>query len=122
MFVKTYYSYLALPNWFVRIGWFFWLIILDGQGSGYRSQIAGSSPAWATIHYTIYIFTTMDNNKSSSGGGIGFFRLLAIVFITLKLCAVINWSWWWVLAPLWMPVALIIIIGMAYIVYKVIKD
>lgn len=27
--------------------------------------------------------------------------LLAIVFITLKLCNVITWSWWWVTAPLW---------------------
>lgn len=33
--------------------------------------------------------------------------VLAIVFITLKLCAVINWSWWWALAPLWGPFALI---------------
>jgi len=36
-------------------------------------------------------------------GGIGFFGLLAIVFITLKLTGYIAWSWWWVLAPLWMP-------------------
>ena len=35
--------------------------------------------------------------------GIGFFGLLAIVFITLKLTGFITWSWWWVLAPLWMP-------------------
>lgn len=35
--------------------------------------------------------------------GINFFGLLAIVFITLKLTGYINWSWWWVLAPLWLP-------------------
>lgn len=38
-----------------------------------------------------------------SSGGVGFLGLLALVFITLKLCGVIAWSWWWVLAPLWIP-------------------
>lgn len=33
--------------------------------------------------------------------GIGFMGLLTIAFIVLKLCDVIDWSWWWVLAPLW---------------------
>lgn len=33
--------------------------------------------------------------------GIGFFSLLAILFIGLKLTGYINWSWWWVLAPIW---------------------
>lgn len=41
------------------------------------------------------------SQQSSSSGGIGFFGLLAIVFITLKLTGVIDWSWWWVTAPLW---------------------
>lgn len=48
--------------------------------------------------------------------------LLAVVFITLKLLgvsAVATWSWWWVLAPLWIPVALIIIvIGAAIAAYS----
>ena len=39
-------------------------------------------------------------------GGIGFLGLLTIAFIVLKLCAVIDWSWWWVLAPLWGPFAI----------------
>lgn len=33
--------------------------------------------------------------------GLGFFSLLAILFIGLKLTGYINWSWWWVLAPIW---------------------
>lgn len=41
-------------------------------------------------------------------GGIGFFGLLAIVFITLKLADVIDWSWWWVLSPLWGPVVVVL--------------
>jgi hypothetical protein len=41
----------------------------------------------------------MANTSSSSSGGIGFFGLLTIVFIVLKLTSVIEWSWFWVLAP-----------------------
>jgi hypothetical protein len=52
------------------------------------------------------------NNNNSNSGGIGFRGLLAIVFIVLKLCNVIAWSWWWVLCPLWvMPLLLVIIFG-----------
>lgn len=38
-----------------------------------------------------------------SGGGIGICGVLFIVFLVLKLCSVITWSWWWVTAPLWIP-------------------
>ena len=51
------------------------------------------------------------NEKSSGGGGIGFVGLLTIVFITLKLTHVIAWSWWWVLSPLWISVAVVALIG-----------
>lgn len=47
----------------------------------------------------------MANQTQTQSGGIGFFGLLAIVFITLKLTGYIAWSWWWVLAPLWAPLA-----------------
>lgn len=47
----------------------------------------------------------MSNKSSESSGGITFVGLLTIVFITLKLCNVIDWSWWWVLSPLWIPFA-----------------
>lgn len=55
----------------------------------------------------------MDNNSSS--GGIGFFGLLTIVFIILKLCKVITWSWWWVLSPLWIGALLSLIIIIIYV-------
>lgn len=48
----------------------------------------------------------MKVRQTSSEGGISFFGLLTIVFITLKLIGTIDWSWWWVLSPLWIPVAL----------------
>lgn len=37
-----------------------------------------------------------------------FFYGLAILFIGLKLGHVIDWAWYWVLAPLWGPLALIV--------------
>jgi hypothetical protein len=33
-------------------------------------------------------------------GGLSFPVLLTLLFITLKLCGVIGWSWWWVLSPI----------------------
>ena len=40
--------------------------------------------------------------------GIGFTGLLTIAFIVLKLIGIIQWSWWWVISPLWIPIALIL--------------
>ncbi len=48
----------------------------------------------------------MSKITSSSSSGVGFLGLLTIVFITLKLTDFIDWSWWWVLAPLWIPAAI----------------
>ena len=42
----------------------------------------------------------MAEGNSSVSGGIGFSGLLTIAFIVLKLCKVINWSWWWVVSPI----------------------
>lgn len=39
----------------------------------------------------------------------GFWGVLTILFIALKLCGVISWSWWLVLAPLWGVVLFVII-------------
>ena len=42
--------------------------------------------------------------------GPGFSSLLTLVFIVLKLIGVINWSWWWVLAPLWIPFGIVLVV------------
>ena len=44
---------------------------------------------------------------NSSSGGIGISGLLGVVFVVLKLCGVIEWSWWWVTAPFWGGIALV---------------
>jgi hypothetical protein len=50
------------------------------------------------------------SSSSSSSSGIGFFGLLGIVFIVLKLTHYIDWSWWLVLLPLYGGALLWIII------------
>lgn len=50
------------------------------------------------------------SNRNSGSSGIGISGVLTIVFIVLKLVGVINWSWLWVLCPLWINCLLTIII------------
>jgi len=47
---------------------------------------------------------------STANGGIGFAGVLTIAFIALKLAGFIAWSWLWVLAPLWIPTALVLLV------------
>ena len=47
---------------------------------------------------------------------VGFLDLLGIVFIALKLSGKIDWSWWWVLCPIYIPLVIIAIIFIVAIV------
>jgi len=63
-----------------------------------------------------------DTPVATSSGGIGFAGLLTIVFITLKLIGYINWSWWWVLSPLWISFgAAILILLLAGFLYALLE-
>jgi membrane protein YdbS with pleckstrin-like domain len=58
--------------------------------------------------------------KSKQSQDIGFFTILFLIFLTLKLAGlgvVADWSWWWVTAPLWLPIvaALIVLAVAAFI-------
>lgn len=46
--------------------------------------------------------------KNTSAGGLSFGGAMTILFIGLKLAGVISWPWYWVLAPLWLPLAVIL--------------
>lgn len=59
----------------------------------------------------------MKDNDSSAGLGIA--EVLTLIFIVLKLIGVIDWPWIWVLSPLWIGVAICIVI--AIIIYGVFK-
>lgn len=50
--------------------------------------------------------------------GIGFLGALQIVFIVLKLCGVITWSWMWVLSPIWMPLLIGIVLVLIVVMLK----
>lgn len=52
----------------------------------------------------------MSRDNNSNSGGVSFMGLLQIAFIVLKLTGFINWSWFWVLTPLWINMVLILII------------
>lgn len=62
----------------------------------------------------------MTHSQQQANNGITFLGLLQIVFITLKLCNVITWSWWWVMAPLWMPIALCAIVAVIVILVLIV--
>lgn len=74
------------------------------------------------------MFSNSSSNSSSnnssgnkSSGGIGFCGLLSIVFIVLKLCGIIHWSWLWVLAPLWMPTAIVLFVLIIILIIGIIS-
>jgi predicted tellurium resistance membrane protein TerC len=52
-------------------------------------------------------------DNGAQNGGIGFGGALLLLFIGLKLGRVIDWSWWWVMSPAWIPigVALVVLVG-----------
>ena len=58
----------------------------------------------------------MSSSSSSSGGEIGFFGLLTVLFIGLKLTGYIDWSWWWVLSPLFIGLG----IGIFFLIIMII--
>lgn len=53
----------------------------------------------------------------SGGIGVGFFGLLTLIFITLKLCGVINWSWFWVISPLLIGPAIFLFLLLACVIF-----
>ena len=55
--------------------------------------------------------------------GLGFLEPLQIVFIVLKLIGTIQWSWWWVLAPTLIPLAVVMVACVIYLVIALVaKD
>lgn len=52
------------------------------------------------------------SDSSSASTGIGVPGALAPLFIALKLLDKIDWSWWWVLSPLWIPLAVVALVGL----------
>jgi len=66
--------------------------------------------------------TTKDTRSTSARvGGTSILALLTIAFVVLKLTGVIAWSWWWVLAPIWIPTAIVVVFLMIALVVFLVK-
>lgn len=52
-----------------------------------------------------------NGSSSSSSGGIGFIGLLTVAFVVLKLTGYIDWSWWWVISPIWISIVVGLLVG-----------
>lgn len=62
----------------------------------------------------------MSDKATSSGIGLG--TILFLIFMTLKLTNHIDWSWWWITAPLWAPVGSLFICGGVFALVYAIYD
>lgn len=60
------------------------------------------------------------SNKTNSSSGIGLGTILFVVFLVLKLTGNINWSWWWITAPLWIPVTLVGVVLLLIFLFAII--
>lgn len=70
----------------------------------------------------------MDNNLNINFNS-SFLCFLTLIFITLKLCHIIDWSWMWVLAPLWIPLSIVLavaivifVVGLIVLIIKTLLD
>lgn len=59
--------------------------------------------------------------KTEATSGIGFGGILFIVFLVLKLTNVIDWSWWWITSPIWIPLAIGVIVMIGAVLFQYIK-
>jgi len=56
------------------------------------------------------------NMTPDVSGSLALFSVLGVAFIILKLCKVVAWSWWWVLAPFWgWPIVAVLLVLIAFI-------
>ena len=62
------------------------------------------------------------STSSTSGGGVGLGGLLFVAFLVLKLTHVIDWSWWWITAPLWIPAGLSVIAIVFAAIFAAVKS
>lgn len=66
--------------------------------------------------------TGMSMDETRRASGCGFASLLTILFIGLKLTGYIEWSWWWVLSPMWIGFAFVLLAIVVVLAIAMISD
>jgi len=61
-------------------------------------------------------------SKESSSSGVSFMGLLTILFIALKLTNFIDWSWWWVLSPMWLSGVILVLAVLLLVLIRKSKE
>ena len=61
-------------------------------------------------------------SSSSSSSGISFTGALTVLFVGLKLTHVINWSWWWVLSPIWISFLIVLVLMIIFLLFAIIIE
>ena len=53
-------------------------------------------------------------SNGSSFVSVGLAEVLFIVFLVLKLTGNVDWAWWWVTSPLWVPYSFLVVLWIIY--------
>ena len=61
-------------------------------------------------------------NEQATSSGLCFGTVLFIVFLVLKLTNYIDWSWWWITAPVWIPLGLVVMILIVTALVLIVKE
>lgn len=64
----------------------------------------------------------MSSSDSTKSSGLGLSSILTIIFVLCKLFGVIDWSWWWVFSPVWIPLTVILIGVLIYFIIMFIVE
>lgn len=62
----------------------------------------------------------MNTRKTYTRSGLGLLDVLFVVFLVLRLLGVITWSWWWVTAPIWIPVLFFLVIILIWVILQLV--
>lgn len=62
----------------------------------------------------------MEEKNVRVNGGLGLGGILTIIFVIFKLLGKITWSWWWVFAPVWIELGIVVIILIVYLIIALI--
>jgi len=61
------------------------------------------------------------NDSRATCGGVGFVGALTIAFVVMKLCGVIDWGWQWVLSPIWITTAFVLLVSIGTFIACLVK-